>query len=250
MENIYSLAVFGKQINIVFFCEKYADNRTLAVQIKEKTANGGYEPFGTITVNLCNPQQTRKNCAFFDINNYHWLKDWLLMNNLARDTGIRAQSGYIEYPLYEWNLSAFNTNYISPVYSVDYLRFTKDGAAIGSLGWYYEDREGTETFSEEEREQLRKRLLLEDKKNGTYEKQEKELEDKDRELNEFTNYIAFSGGRREARRIMRKHNRAFLKKGRYFSPFLKGDPRTPAPEAQDQDNSVDTDNNTDNNLPF
>ena len=34
------------------------------------------------------------------------------------------------------------------------------------------------TFSEEEREQLRKRLLLEDKKNGTYEKQEKELEDK------------------------------------------------------------------------
>ena len=34
------------------------------------------------------------------------------------------------------------------------------------------------TFTEEEREQLRKRLLLEDKKNGTYEKQEKELEDK------------------------------------------------------------------------
>ena len=249
MENIYSLAVFGKQINIVFFCEKYADNRTLAVQIKEKTANGGYEPFGTITVNLCNPQQTRKNCAFFDINNYHWLKDWLLMNNLARDTGIRAQSGYIEYPLYEWNLSAFNTNYISPVYSVDYLRFTKDGAAIGSLGWYYEDREGTETFSEEEAQETARHL-------ADYEPFGRTSEEdgivgwivlKD---DQFTNYIAFSGGRREARRIMRKHNRAFLKKGRYFSPFLKGDPRTPAPEAQDQDNSVDTDNNTDNNLPF
>lgn len=38
---------------------------------------------------------------------------------------------------------------------------------------------------------------------------------------EIALYIAFSGGRQETRRIMRKHNRAFLKKGRYFSPFLK-----------------------------
>jgi hypothetical protein len=44
---------------------------------------------------------------------------------------------------------------------------------------YYENYfEPFHKFTDDEREQLRKRLLLEDKKNGTYEKQEKELEDK------------------------------------------------------------------------
>ena len=44
---------------------------------------------------------------------------------------------------------------------------------------YYENYfEPFHKFTDDEREQLRKRLLLEDKKNGTYEKHEKELEDR------------------------------------------------------------------------
>ena len=44
---------------------------------------------------------------------------------------------------------------------------------------YYENYfEPFHKFSDDEREQLRKRLLLEDKKNGTYEKHEKELEER------------------------------------------------------------------------
>ena len=44
---------------------------------------------------------------------------------------------------------------------------------------YYENYfEPFHKFTDDEREQLRKRLLLEDKKNGTYEKHEKELEER------------------------------------------------------------------------
>ena len=55
----------------------------------------------------------------------------------------------------------------------------KDKIINQTIVEYYENYfEPFHKFTDDEREQLRKRLLLEDKKNGTYEKHEKELEER------------------------------------------------------------------------
>ena len=66
------------------------------------------EPYGTLTVNLPNAITGEceiigiKNAAYIDTNNFPWA-DTFLKRGIAVDTGFTKQSGFCEYPLYQFD---------------------------------------------------------------------------------------------------------------------------------------------------
>lgn len=66
------------------------------------------EPYGTMTVNLSNMISGEcemigiKNAAYIDTNNFPWAETFL-KRGIAVDTGFTKQSGFCEYPLYQFD---------------------------------------------------------------------------------------------------------------------------------------------------
>lgn len=111
-------------------------------------------------------------------------------------------------------------------YKVDYIRFGKGkDECFGSMSWSFDQIIETTTDDEDNARRIARRLADEEK----FARQGKDgiggfivlKEDYYSGSITETDYIAFAGSRQKARRILRKHHRGYLKRGRYFSPFLK-----------------------------
>ena len=61
------------------------------------------ELYGDVTVNLNHPMQS-KRMTFLDENNMPGIGKWIEENGLGSFTGIRANSGFCVYPLYQLDL--------------------------------------------------------------------------------------------------------------------------------------------------
>lgn len=95
------LNAWGKEHDVAFATNEYAENRNLYVGLV--CFDDGYpEPWSNLTVNLS--VDCESNCAFIDTNNngvniIGWLKD----NGIAEPTGRMKASGYCIYPEVRFN---------------------------------------------------------------------------------------------------------------------------------------------------
>ena len=76
----------------------YADG-SLAVQMLRE-GDGFWEPYATLTVNLCDARNQNASFAYVDANNLPTAPDFLVENGLAAYTGMTRLSGFCTYPLY------------------------------------------------------------------------------------------------------------------------------------------------------
>ena len=83
----------------------YADG-SLAVQALCE-GDGFWEPFATLTVNLCDVRSQNASYAYVDTNNMPAVADFLVENGLAAYTGLTRPSGFCAYPLYAFTAEFF-----------------------------------------------------------------------------------------------------------------------------------------------
>jgi len=133
---------YGK-LNLFFVRRRYQDNGSLAVEAIDAK---NMEPWATITVNLHDPEQMRPNSAFFDANNSGWMLEPMKAQGLVREAnnGHKRQSGFVKYPLCEWNINLFRVGGEKKKYYVDCDHY-RDGKMYGDLGYHFDARPETET---------------------------------------------------------------------------------------------------------
>ena len=147
--NTFKVKFYNTTYELFFMKQSYADNRTLAIEAYDAKTG---EPFGILTVNLRDPNQLRKNHAFYDINNYGSLIKELEKQGICKraEDNYQRQSGFVTFPLYEWNIDKFRVGGEPKKYFVDYLRYDTDGNVYGSLDWHFDTMPETETEDLEE----------------------------------------------------------------------------------------------------
>ena len=87
----------GRSLPVILKVNSYQDNRSLCVTM-DVTADGMREPYGNLTVNL--EGKPPHYCAYVDVNNMPYAREFLETYGLAEDTGLTKRSGYCDYPLY------------------------------------------------------------------------------------------------------------------------------------------------------
>ena len=85
----------------------YADG-SLAVQALCE-GDGYWEPFASITVNLCDERNQNASFAYVDTNNLPTAAEFLVENGLATYTGLTRTSGFCAYPLFAFTSEFFET---------------------------------------------------------------------------------------------------------------------------------------------
>lgn len=87
------------------------------------------EPYGNLTVNLAdNNELLPKYHAYIDVNNMPEAADVLSKSGLAMPTGDVRQSGFVTYPLYEFNkdvLAEYVPEKELEIYENSYARFAE-----------------------------------------------------------------------------------------------------------------------------
>ncbi len=142
--NTFKVKFYNTTYELFFMKQSYADNRTLAIEAYDAKTG---EPFGILTVNLRDPNQIRKNHAFYDINNYGSLIEELEKQGICKraEDNYQRQSGFVTFPLYEWNIDKFRVGGEPKTYFVEYYNYTPDGDVCGALDWHFEEMPETET---------------------------------------------------------------------------------------------------------
>lgn len=92
---------WGKTEDVQLEINNYVNNNGMFIGLM-CSLEGGYEPYSDITVNL--GIKAPDYCAYVDINNMHELENYIKDNNLGEFTGLVQRSGFIEYPLYMFNV--------------------------------------------------------------------------------------------------------------------------------------------------
>ena len=83
----------------------YADG-SLAVQALCE-GDGCWEPYATLTVNLCDARSQNASFAYVDTNNIPTAHEFLVENGLATYTGMTRPSGFCAYPLFAFTSEFF-----------------------------------------------------------------------------------------------------------------------------------------------
>ena len=86
----------------------YADG-SLAVQMLCRDEDGCWEPYATLTTNLCDAANQNASFAYVDTNNLPTAADFLVENGLATYTGMTRPSGFCAYPLYAFTTEFFES---------------------------------------------------------------------------------------------------------------------------------------------
>ena len=117
----YNSPYNGEKLDVRLEALTYGHNGTLAIsmvchtrsimEIEELTRMGmsweaadEMEDYATLTVNLEGSDRLPLNVQFIDENNLPGIGDWLEKNGIAQPTGLKARSGWCEYPAYAFNL--------------------------------------------------------------------------------------------------------------------------------------------------
>lgn len=134
---------FNYSVKLIFIKERYSANNSLCISALDIAEE---EPFTVLTVNLSDPQQMRPNHAFFDINNCGWIKEQLEEYGLMKpaEDNYTHKSGFVIYPLYEWNINLFREGGEKPKFYID-MSYYRDGQGYGCMSWTFEDKPDTET---------------------------------------------------------------------------------------------------------
>lgn len=159
--NTFKVDFLGETYELYFVAEKYADNKTLAVEAYD--AEDG-EPFTTLTVNLRDPQQVRENHAFFDVNNCteDLLEQLIKLGLVEKDeNGYKRQSGWVTYPLCKFNVNKFRAGRPKKKYWVDYEHHRPDGNCVGSMYWEFEEKPLSESESLKEAKEKARQAIKE-----------------------------------------------------------------------------------------
>lgn len=82
---------------------KHAYNYNGCVAIELVSPNDG--SIAIITVCIPNYMFLKENQAFVDTNNCPWAEEFIIKNKLGINLNFTAQSGYCQYPLYEFDLN-------------------------------------------------------------------------------------------------------------------------------------------------
>ena len=85
----------------------YADG-SLAVQMLRE-GDGFWEPYATLTVNLCDERNQNASFAYVDTNNLPTAAEFLVENGLATYTGMTRPCGFCAYPLFAFTSEFFET---------------------------------------------------------------------------------------------------------------------------------------------
>ena len=91
--------------NVTVRKSTYSNNGNLAVILLIDTPDdecAGYD-YSVVTVNLV--QLPDPDMAFLDINNYPSIVSFIEDNKLGYSLGYTVRSGFVEYPLYQFDLS-------------------------------------------------------------------------------------------------------------------------------------------------
>lgn len=99
---MYELEAWGEKEKVKLFKEKYYDGN-LAIRIDYFDEDmQGWLPYANLTVNLnC---RLNDGCAYVDVNNCPWAREFIEKYNLGVYTGKVCHSGFCVYPLYKFNL--------------------------------------------------------------------------------------------------------------------------------------------------
>ncbi|MDO4797191.1 MAG: DUF4313 domain-containing protein [Coriobacteriales bacterium] len=98
---------WGEEMDVILLRRQYMDG-SLAVQMLCK-ADGYWDFWGDVTVNLCDATNQNASFAYVDTNNMPAVADFLSQNGLAIYTGMTRASGFCAYPLYAFTSEFFET---------------------------------------------------------------------------------------------------------------------------------------------
>jgi hypothetical protein len=102
----------GEENDAVLCLDSYTNNGRIYIGLLTFDKEMEYwEPWCDITVNIpMTPLTDRENCAFVDINNDPTITKFLKQNGLAKPTGRFAQSGWVTYPEYQFDMDKVRQN--------------------------------------------------------------------------------------------------------------------------------------------
>lgn len=96
---IYHSEILG-DTEVTLYMQQYVNNGRIFLGLAY-WEDGGYEPFGNITVNINAP--VPDYCGYLDTNNMEGVEKFMVDHKLGEFTGFMGKSGYCEYPLYRFN---------------------------------------------------------------------------------------------------------------------------------------------------
>ena len=102
----YKSTIHNETIELIPVIHRYA-NQILAIELLTMEK----EPYAIITVNLPDAllfMDLPNNYSFVDVNNCPWAENFIKEHALGEPTGEMVRSGYVLYPLYEFNLNKLN----------------------------------------------------------------------------------------------------------------------------------------------
>ena len=95
---------WGETMDVQLDINNYMNNDGLYIGLNCIDEEGDLEPYGDMTTNLS--MKAPDYCAYVDINNMPELEKFIEDNELGEFTGLTQRSGYVEYPLYFFNVNA------------------------------------------------------------------------------------------------------------------------------------------------
>lgn len=102
----YKAIIDNESIELIPILHRYTNN-ILAIELLTMKK----ESYAVITVNLPDVllfMDMPDNYSFVDVNNCPWAEDFIMEHELGIPTGEVLRSGYVVYPLYEFNLNKLN----------------------------------------------------------------------------------------------------------------------------------------------
>lgn len=102
----YKSIIDNETVELIPIIHRYANN-VLAIELLTMEK----ESYAVITVNIPDAVffiDIPNNYSFVDINNCPWAEDFIIEHELGVPTGEMFRSGYVRYPLYEFNLNKLN----------------------------------------------------------------------------------------------------------------------------------------------
>lgn len=95
---------------VIIEVSRYSNNNSLAICVS--TVKG--EPYAVLSVNIDESDYIEPNQCFIDTNNCSWAETFLKENNIGKKTDKIGESGFCEYPLYDF--SEFIRDYFKGLY--------------------------------------------------------------------------------------------------------------------------------------
>ena len=125
MQNLFEIKDwFGETQNVSLEINQYMNNDNIYIGLSLPDEEDEF--YGDVTVNLSN--ELPPYCGYLDVDGIPSIEDFIKENKLGEDSGLKKQSGFVEYPLY-----IFNPEKLREICPKQTERYEKDMRAKGKL---------------------------------------------------------------------------------------------------------------------